>query len=346
MKIKQITYIIGFLCAFNAYAVTEEIDNKIKTKFPMATDIKELANTKNTYSFNIGTNSIITNSNFDYIYFDNDLYILNKNGEFTTIKNTKEESIKPFLENKKEITDITHNEQPKLLEEKVTYNYLAKNDVKPLLNNKDLDESLSVLLKETANNPIFMYKEGEVKASSVWDNLNYIDAFKQVYGNGENKVAVLTDPDCYYCQAFEKMLDENKNSFNVTIYKIPFFLNSHPNSPEKFRFIYSQPDAAQAYTDWMSYSIESDEKNDDLRWKKWVLESRRKELPIDEVKYKHLINNADSFIQKYKFRSTPTILFSNGVISNNGLLSAEEFELFLKFSEKSPNVTLPEELRN
>lgn len=345
MKLKKITCIIGLLCSFNmAYAATpvEDLDVRIRSKFPMATDIKELSESKDTYSFNIGSNNIvITNSNFDYIYFDNELYISNNKGEFSPVKNIN------LANNPSVISETKQVEQHPVLENK-EIKYLAKNIKQPLLNNKDLDDSLNILMKEIENNPVFNYKDGngDVKASTVWENIDLSNALKQVYGTGENEVIILTDPDCPYCQSFEKMLDENKDSFNVTVYKIPFFLNSHPKAPEKFKFIYSQPDPEKAYTDWMSYSISGDENDNEIAWRKWISESNRKLGNIDNSKYNNLLTNSENFIKKYNFRSTPTVLFKNGVISTNGLMSAEEFELFLKFSQKSPNIVLPEQFKN
>jgi thiol:disulfide interchange protein DsbC len=67
-------------------------------------------------------------------------------------------------------------------------------------------------------------------------------------GNGPKVVYEVTDPDCSYCRRGSEYLDQRQD---VTRYIFFYPLPSHPDAPEKVRFIFSAPDPVQAYRDVM-----------------------------------------------------------------------------------------------
>ncbi len=71
-------------------------------------------------------------------------------------------------------------------------------------------------------------------------------AVKRVKGNGERKMAYLTDPNCSYCKKLEGVL---KNVDNVTLYR--FLYPIFPGSEEKVRNILCSTDPNKTWEDWM-----------------------------------------------------------------------------------------------
>jgi thiol:disulfide interchange protein DsbC len=74
-------------------------------------------------------------------------------------------------------------------------------------------------------------------------------AIKIVKGNGSRQLAVFEDPDCPYCQQFEKEL---QSVDDLTEYVFLFPLTDvHPKALAHARAIWCSPDKADAWTVWM-----------------------------------------------------------------------------------------------
>ena len=79
-----------------------------------------------------------------------------------------------------------------------------------------------------------------------FDKLPFEIAVKRVKGNGQRKMAYLTDPNCGYCKKLE---GELKNMDNVTLYR--FLYPIFPGSDEKVRNILCSADPNKTWEDWM-----------------------------------------------------------------------------------------------
>lgn len=79
-----------------------------------------------------------------------------------------------------------------------------------------------------------------------FDKLPFDIAIKRVKGNGQRKMAYLTDPNCGYCKKLE---GELKNVDNVTLYR--FLYPIFPGSDEKVRNILCSTDPNKTWEDWM-----------------------------------------------------------------------------------------------
>ena len=72
-------------------------------------------------------------------------------------------------------------------------------------------------------------------------------AIKMVKGDGKRVMALFADPNCHYCQQFEKSLD---GVDNVTVYIFPYNILS-VDSMYLSHAIWCSPDPAKAWNDWM-----------------------------------------------------------------------------------------------
>ncbi len=79
-----------------------------------------------------------------------------------------------------------------------------------------------------------------------FSNLPFEIALKRVKGNGQRKLAYLTDPNCGYCKKLE---GELKNVDNVTLYR--FLYPIFAGSDEKVRNILCTGDPNKTWEDWM-----------------------------------------------------------------------------------------------
>ena len=82
-----------------------------------------------------------------------------------------------------------------------------------------------------------------------WNQLPLDLAIKVVNGTGERKIAVFSDPDCPYCQMFEKQVAPNLT--NTTIYTFLFPLPMHPHAKPDSIAIWCSKDRAATWTAWM-----------------------------------------------------------------------------------------------
>ena len=77
--------------------------------------------------------------------------------------------------------------------------------------------------------------------------LTHANAIKHVRGNGKRVLYVFADPNCGYCKALEKTLQE-VNDVTVYTYLVPLL---GPDSFEKGRAIWCAADRAKVWTEWM-----------------------------------------------------------------------------------------------
>ena len=82
-----------------------------------------------------------------------------------------------------------------------------------------------------------------------WKQLPLELAIKDVHGNGTRKIAVFSDPDCPYCQMFEKQVVPNLK--DTTVYTFLFPLPMHPNAKSDATKIWCSKNPAATWTAWM-----------------------------------------------------------------------------------------------
>ncbi len=82
-----------------------------------------------------------------------------------------------------------------------------------------------------------------------WSDLPLDLAIKEVNGTGERKIVVFSDPECPYCQMFEKQVAPNLT--NTTIYTFLFPLPMHKNAKAYSEAIWCSKDRANAWVQWM-----------------------------------------------------------------------------------------------
>lgn len=119
-------------------------------------------------------------------------------------------------------------------------------------------------------------------------------AIKLVRGAGTYKMAVFSDPDCPYCQRFEKELDKLTDA-TVYIFTLP--LNIHPNAEEKSKRAWCSKDQAKAWHEMVLNNVMPEAKPDCPN-------------PVEDVK---------RLAQKLGVNGTPTVFMSNGVKLPGGL---------------------------
>ncbi len=82
-----------------------------------------------------------------------------------------------------------------------------------------------------------------------WSDLPLDLAIKEVNGTGERKIAIFSDPECPYCQIFEKQVAPNLT--NTTIYTFLFPLAMHKNSKAYSEAIWCSKDRTNVWVEWM-----------------------------------------------------------------------------------------------
>ena len=82
-----------------------------------------------------------------------------------------------------------------------------------------------------------------------WSDLPLELAIKEVNGTGERKIVVFSDPECPYCQMFEKQVAPNLT--NTTIYTFLFPLPMHKNARAYSEAVWCSKDRTSAWIEWM-----------------------------------------------------------------------------------------------
>jgi thiol:disulfide interchange protein DsbC len=138
-----------------------------------------------------------------------------------------------------------------------------------------------------------------------FDKLPFEIAVKKVKGNGQRKMAYLTDPNCGYCKKLESEL---KNVDNVTLYR--FLYPLFAGSDEKVRDILCTGDPNKTWEDWMVNGVQPPVGNCATQTEK-VLELGK----------------------KMHVHGTPTLIFADG-LQIPGYLPAAELEKALNGERK------------
>lgn len=165
-------------------------------------------------------------------------------------------------------------------------------------------DGLIILNPRTGEAPEILNKKMEPISLSLDLKAN-IDKSAFDLGHGKIDVFLFTDPDCPYCEQFEKNLVHlNKDKYTLHVYLYP--LNIHPNSKAKVEYILSQP---------KNKRFEAYEK---VQGSKNSLDKSQKENT--EVG-KKLLEPMMKYIENYvQIKGTPTILDENGKKFNPGIL--------------------------
>jgi thiol:disulfide interchange protein DsbC len=137
-------------------------------------------------------------------------------------------------------------------------------------------------------------------------------AIKIVKGNGHRELAVFSDPDCPYCQQFEKEL-ASMTDITVYIYLYPI-ADLHPQAHARARSIWCSKDREHAWTQWMLEKKPADGKEDGCDGD-----------PVDELV---------DLGRKLNVTSTPTLFFVNGR-KVGGTIAAARLEQLLKLAAES-----------
>lgn len=82
-----------------------------------------------------------------------------------------------------------------------------------------------------------------------WSQLPLDLAIKNVIGNGQRQIAVFSDPDCPYCQMFERQVVTQLK--DTTVYTFLFPLPIHPNAKSDATKIWCSKDKLATWTAWM-----------------------------------------------------------------------------------------------
>lgn len=82
-----------------------------------------------------------------------------------------------------------------------------------------------------------------------WNQLPLDLAIKNIIGTGKRQVAVFSDPDCPYCQMFERQVVSQLK--DTTVYTFLFPLPIHPNAKSDATKIWCSKDRLVTWTAWM-----------------------------------------------------------------------------------------------
>ncbi len=134
-----------------------------------------------------------------------------------------------------------------------------------------------------------------------WNKLPLDLAISEVNGTGKRKLVVFSDPDCPYCQMFEKQVVPQLK--DTTVYVFLFPLPIHPNAKSDASKIWCSQNRSQTWIDWM-------------RSKKPLPDN----VSCDTTGIDKSIKVGTDLVQ---VEGTPTIILENGQILQ-GAASAEQ----------------------
>ncbi|MBF7696677.1 DsbC family protein [Acinetobacter rathckeae] len=138
------------------------------------------------------------------------------------------------------------------------------------------------------------------KSSSLWSMLPLQDAIQIVKGTGQHQIAVFSDPNCPYCQQFERELSRLNN---VTVYLFMYPLRTQ--SVKLTKQVWCSPNASYTWQKLMQQGI----------------------YPTATTHCEQPIERNLALGHRLGFDGTPTIIFANGE-KNIGLLSATQIQDF------------------
>lgn len=350
MKLSKIFSVMLFagLISFNAGAETTDNDvsvakENMKEKFSQIYNFNPNISFKyipeaKVYEVDLGKQKAYMNKEGDYLYLQGQLFV-SKNNTIINMTMPPEEFMKQnggALQAEPEIKASSNPVSPQVTNDKIISEQRSYEDnnhydayQKSVLNSSNLSD-----LKVSSN---FKYVGFEGGAQLPENTVDYIkeidlsDSAKIVYGNGTRSIILLADPDCPFCQNFDKTLYLNADTIDATIYVMPWALSIHPNAAKKADFIWGQPDRGNAWKSWMLFAANHPVKdNPDQVWDEWVKITGRTENPT----VKAPVEKTQSYVEKFGLRYTPTILFPNGGKSE-GDLEASKLKQYLEVFDKT-----------
>jgi thiol:disulfide interchange protein DsbC len=146
------------------------------------------------------------------------------------------------------------------------------------------------------------------------------------YGAGKREFYIFSDPDCPFCQEFEKQLTANADAVNARVTVLPYVLpNLHPNGIEHAKYIWCTTNPAAAWKDWMQFA-DGKEGNDLLSaWTTWSA----KNASVPNCPAAGVIDQVEASGRQMGFNQTPTLMFKTGM-TWPGAPSMDELQLALK----------------
>ena len=122
----------------------------------------------------------------------------------------------------------------------------------------------------------------------AWDSLPLDLAIKRVKGEGTRRIAIFEDPDCPYCKALEKTLDDIDD---VTVYVMLYPIAAlHPQATDKSKAIWCAKDRGKAWDEAVSTGV----------------------APAGNAACETPIAKLAAFAQQHRITGTPTTILSDG----------------------------------
>lgn len=143
----------------------------------------------------------------------------------------------------------------------------------------------------------------------VFKTLPLEEAFRTVYGKGEQKLAVFSDPDCPFCQRFEATLEEHKKDLNLTVYTFLWPLSIHQHAAEHAAYLWCTKDRSSAFRDWMLFSNQAGIAPG--AWERWLQKTNRP--AANSCDHPAHLEKINAIAASQGFMATPTLLFENGM---------------------------------
>lgn len=143
------------------------------------------------------------------------------------------------------------------------------------------------LIDVTANRNLTDERLAQVNAIP-FDKLTLDWSIKLVKGRGERRIAIFEDPDCPYCKALEKTLQEVDN---LTIHIFLFPIDQlHPQAAAKSRAVWCAPDRAKAWSEIMHSGA----------------------VPTGPADCANPIDDIAVFARQHRINGTPTLVLADG----------------------------------
>jgi thiol:disulfide interchange protein DsbC len=143
------------------------------------------------------------------------------------------------------------------------------------------------LIDVTANRNLTEERLAQVNAIP-FDKLNLEWSIKLTKGKGERRIAIFEDPDCPYCKALEKTLQEIDN---LTIHIFLFPIDQlHPEAAARSRAVWCAPDRARAWSEIM----------------------RSGAVPKGPADCANPIGDIAVFARQHRINGTPTMVLADG----------------------------------
>lgn len=166
----------------------------------------------------------------------------------------------------------------------------------------------------------FTRERKEQRISKLLNSLPLDKALKYVFGKGERRLVIFSDPDCSFCQDFELTIRNWGEEANLSLFVLPMPLaDIHPEARAKAEHIWCTANPEKTWHDWMVGAGIGD--NDEQIW-----QAVMKRYPkIKDCDQSAVIDETLAVAGALGLSHTPTLLFENGEILN-GIATPEELE--------------------